>query len=185
MPGEGHGNPLQSSCLENPSREEPGGALSMGSRGVGHDWTCTHTVLEVTSPNSVCVIGVGSFRRCWSGICSLPLAASAGGPRCWEAPGYSSITQPWASLPCGPLPASVYVSSSPSCKDTGYVGHEPTLPQYDLILTNYICKDHFSPKSRILRLWVNVDLGKKRFNLMQKSSGAFQSQSDLHGEEQN
>ena len=86
------------------------------------------------------------------------------------------------------------MSSSPSCKDTGYLGREPTLPQYDLILTNYICKDHFSPKSHILRLWVNVDLGKKRFNLMQKSSGAFQSQSDLqtqqlreklYGEEQN
>ena len=166
----------------------------MGSWGVGRDWICTHTVLEVTSPNSACVIGVGSFQRRWNGICSLPLAASAGGPRCWEAPGCSCITQPWASLPHGLLPASLYMSSSPSCKDTGHLGREPSLPQYDLILTNYICKDHFSPKSHILRLWVNVDLGKKRFNLIQKSSGAFQSQSDLQtlqlreklqGEEQN
>ena len=39
FPGEGNGNPLQYSCLENPM---DGGAwcrlLSMGSQGVGHDW---------------------------------------------------------------------------------------------------------------------------------------------------
>ena len=38
-PGEGNGNPLQYSCLENPMEEEPGGLQSMGSRRVGHDWT--------------------------------------------------------------------------------------------------------------------------------------------------
>ena len=31
-PGEGHGNPLQYSCLENPMTEEPGRLQSMGSR---------------------------------------------------------------------------------------------------------------------------------------------------------
>ena len=35
--GEGNGNPLQYSCLENPWREEPGGLQSMGSQRVGHD----------------------------------------------------------------------------------------------------------------------------------------------------
>ena len=39
FPGEGNGNPLQYSCLENPM---DGGAwcrlLSMGSQRVGHDW---------------------------------------------------------------------------------------------------------------------------------------------------
>ena len=34
--GEGNGNPLQYSCLENPS--DRGGLLSMGSHRVGHDW---------------------------------------------------------------------------------------------------------------------------------------------------
>ena len=29
-PGEGNGNPLQDSCLENPMEEEPGGPQSMG-----------------------------------------------------------------------------------------------------------------------------------------------------------
>ena len=37
--GEGNGNPLQYSCLENPRTEEPGGLLSMGSHRVGHDWS--------------------------------------------------------------------------------------------------------------------------------------------------
>ena len=36
--GEGIGNPLQCSCLENPRDGEPGGLTSMGSHRVGHDW---------------------------------------------------------------------------------------------------------------------------------------------------
>ena len=37
--GEGNGNPLHCSCLENPRDREPGGRLSMGSHRVGHDWS--------------------------------------------------------------------------------------------------------------------------------------------------
>ena len=36
-PGEGNGNPLQHSCLENPMTEEPDRLQSMGSQRVGHD----------------------------------------------------------------------------------------------------------------------------------------------------
>ena len=36
-PGEGNGNPLQYSCLENPRDGEPAGLPSMGSHRVGHD----------------------------------------------------------------------------------------------------------------------------------------------------
>ena len=36
-PGEGNGNPLQYSCLENPWTEEPGELQSMGSQRAGHD----------------------------------------------------------------------------------------------------------------------------------------------------
>ena len=36
FPGEGNGNPLQYSCLEN-SMEEPGGLQSLRSQRVGHD----------------------------------------------------------------------------------------------------------------------------------------------------
>ena len=35
--GEGNGNPLQFSCLENPGTGKPGGLPSMGSHRVGHD----------------------------------------------------------------------------------------------------------------------------------------------------
>ena len=35
--GEGNGNPLQGSCLENPRDGEPGGLPSMGPNRVGHD----------------------------------------------------------------------------------------------------------------------------------------------------
>ena len=37
--GEGNGNPLQCSCLENPREGEPGGLPSMGSHRVGHAWS--------------------------------------------------------------------------------------------------------------------------------------------------
>ena len=38
--GEGNGNPLQCSCLENPTRTgEPDGLPSMGLHRVGHDWS--------------------------------------------------------------------------------------------------------------------------------------------------
>ena len=37
--GEGNGNLLQCSCLENPRDGEPGGLLSLGSHRVGHDWS--------------------------------------------------------------------------------------------------------------------------------------------------
>jgi len=36
-PGEGNGNPLQYSCLENPWTEEPGGLQTIGLQRVGHD----------------------------------------------------------------------------------------------------------------------------------------------------
>ena len=42
-PGEGNGNPLQDSCLENPVTEEPGRLQSMGWQRVGHDRAHTHT----------------------------------------------------------------------------------------------------------------------------------------------
>ena len=39
LQGEGNGNPLQYSCLENPMDEGPGRLQSMGSLGVGYDWS--------------------------------------------------------------------------------------------------------------------------------------------------
>ena len=37
--GEGNGNPLQCSCLENPRDRKPGGLPSMGSHRVRHNWS--------------------------------------------------------------------------------------------------------------------------------------------------
>ena len=37
-PGEGNGNPLQSSCLGNPMTDEPGRLQSMGFQRAGHEW---------------------------------------------------------------------------------------------------------------------------------------------------
>ena len=62
--GEGNGNPLQCSCLENPGAGKPGGLVSMGSHRVGHDWSdlavaakcfkvflCQHHTLWTLSPS--------------------------------------------------------------------------------------------------------------------------------------
>ena len=48
--GEGNGNPLQCSCLENPRTGEPGGLLSMGSHRVRHDWS--DLAACITDPSS-------------------------------------------------------------------------------------------------------------------------------------
>ena len=55
--GEGNGNPLQCSCLENPRDGEPGGLPSVGLHRVGHDWSdlaaaaaAVHQDEDITSP---------------------------------------------------------------------------------------------------------------------------------------
>ena len=47
--GEGNGNPLQCSCLENPRDGEPVGLPSMGSHRVGHDWSDLAAAAEKTA----------------------------------------------------------------------------------------------------------------------------------------
>ena len=42
-PGEGNGNPIQYSCLENPMDRRVWWATVDGSQRVGHDWSNTHT----------------------------------------------------------------------------------------------------------------------------------------------
>ena len=51
-PGEGNGNPLQYSWLENPMDEEPGGLKSTGSQRVRHDWL-TSLSLSFTHPSKL------------------------------------------------------------------------------------------------------------------------------------
>ena len=47
--GEGNGNPLQCSCLENPRDGEPVGLPSMGLHRVGHDWSDLAAAAEKTA----------------------------------------------------------------------------------------------------------------------------------------
>ena len=51
-PGEGNGNPLQYSCLENPMDRGTSWATVMGSQRVGHDWV-TDTLTFQTNSNSL------------------------------------------------------------------------------------------------------------------------------------
>ena len=71
--GEGNGNPLQYSCLEN-STEEPGRLKSMGSQRVGHDWaTNTFTfILDSRSSSAISIslnLNLASFQL---SSCPLP-----------------------------------------------------------------------------------------------------------------
>ena len=49
--GEGNGNPLHCSCLENPRDGEPGGLPSMGSHRVWHDWCDLAAAAAIGQPN--------------------------------------------------------------------------------------------------------------------------------------
>ena len=52
--GEGNGNPLQCSCLENPGTAEPGGLPSVGSHRVGHDWSDLAAAAAADHARKVC-----------------------------------------------------------------------------------------------------------------------------------
>ena len=61
--GEGNGNSLQYSCLENPWADEPGRLQSMGSRRVGHDWSnLAAAAAAPCSGQGVLPGSVGGFR---------------------------------------------------------------------------------------------------------------------------
>ena len=46
--GEGNGNPLQYSCLENPMHQEPGRLQPMRLLGVGHNWATSLSLFTFT-----------------------------------------------------------------------------------------------------------------------------------------
>ena len=60
--GEGNGNPLQYSCLENSMDREAWRVQSMGSQKVRHDWvTNTHTHTHTHTRCYVCILKYTSF----------------------------------------------------------------------------------------------------------------------------
>ena len=84
--GEGHGNPLQYSCLENPVDRGAGGLLSVGLHRVGHDWSnlaCMHAlekemathssilawrIPEMEEPGGLLSVGSHRIRHDWSDL---------------------------------------------------------------------------------------------------------------------
>ena len=52
-PGEGNGNPLQYSCLENPMDGGAWGLQSTGSQRIGHDWATSLSLFTIMSKNNV------------------------------------------------------------------------------------------------------------------------------------
>ena len=51
--GEGNGNPLQCSCLENPREGGAGGLPSMGLHRVGHRWSALAAAEHLLSASAV------------------------------------------------------------------------------------------------------------------------------------
>ena len=68
--GEGNGNPLQCSCLENARDGEPGGLPSMGSHRVRHNWSDLAATAVLPGWNSV-KESVCQCRR-WRDLGSIP-----------------------------------------------------------------------------------------------------------------
>ena len=67
IPGEGHGDPLRYSCLENWQRtEEPGGLQSTASHRVGHDWSNSALRREWNNANCRNMGGPRDYHTVWS-----------------------------------------------------------------------------------------------------------------------
>ena len=103
--GEGNGNPLQCSCLENPRDGEPGGLPSLGSHRVGHDWSdlaalsINHCVAYYLAP-SFYVLGFpgglkGKASSCNVGDpCSIPGSGKSPGKGNGNPLWYSCLENP-------------------------------------------------------------------------------------------
>ena len=57
--GEGNGNPLQCSCLENPGVGEPGRLPSLGLHRVGHDWSDLAVAANCSKRNGYWYLNMG------------------------------------------------------------------------------------------------------------------------------
>ena len=113
--GEGNGNPLQCSCLENPRMAKPGGLLSMGLHRVGHDWSdlaaaaaCRHVMpYKAECYKGSEIISQGSTQGLvLKTVFSLECAGfeqprSVEGNHSWPAIQFSSVTQSCLTL-CDP-----------------------------------------------------------------------------------
>ena len=67
--GEGNGNPLQYSCLENPSDGEPAGLLSVGSHRVGHDGSDLAAAALSSVKQGICLDWLQKCLHCKLYVC--------------------------------------------------------------------------------------------------------------------
>ena len=131
-----------------PWMEEPDGLKSMGSRRVRHEWATSLSLYAFMcwrrkwQPTPVLLPGESQGRRSLVG-CRLR-------GRAW----LQRLTCKQQQL----LPSVSVSTSLCSLIKTAITGFGTTLIQYDLILTNYICKDTISKQSHVLRFQVDMNL---------------------------
>ena len=114
FPGEGNGNPLQYSCLENPMDGGPWcRLLSMGSQRVGHDWTISLHSQNVHVCVCACMLSCFScvqlFAILWTVACQAPLSM-----------GFSR-QETWSGLPFTSAPVPVPLQSINKCITIAFV----------------------------------------------------------------
>ena len=86
IPGGGHGNPLQCSCLENPWTEEPGRLQSVGLQRVRHNWATRHSPADSFRGTDL------SGEQCTKVIGAVQNAIQATMPSWWEKKSYSQTS---------------------------------------------------------------------------------------------
>ena len=89
-PGEGHGNPLWYSCLENPMSR---GAWRATVHGVSKSWTCPRERLERLGRNVTEGVNLSSNTSCVQGGFSFFLSVFSSGKH-WRAMMFH-LTYPW------------------------------------------------------------------------------------------
>ena len=92
--GEGNGNPLQYSCLENSWTEKPGRLQSMGSQRVGHDWVTSLCAVSVFAWDSWFLKGEYQEHQ-FPHLCSFRVKGNASSGRgYWKASCWFGRTHP-------------------------------------------------------------------------------------------
>ena len=112
--GEGNGNPLQCSCLENPRDGGTGGLPSMGSHRVGHDWSD----LAVAAAWTVVTLGSSVRGILQSRILewiAMPSFREFFQPRDWTSISYVSCTGRQLVLPTSATSEALQVLAVRTC----------------------------------------------------------------------
>ena len=102
--GEGNGNPLQCSCLENPRDGEPGGLPSLGSHRVGHDWSDLAAAAAAATKHIELYTKNGDFTACK--LCFHKKKRREGRKQRREKPTHLPMGK-WLERVCSPIPQHI------------------------------------------------------------------------------